>query len=317
MRKFPSLFFASIFIVVLLFMWYGQSLSPANTHNTTQTTFVISPGEGLRAVAKNLKKNNLIKNDIAFTIMVFVSGLDKKIQAGDFRLSPSESSRQIAQDLTKGTLDIWVTIPEGKRAEEIAAIFKTKLSNYDLSWNQQLNQHEGYLFPDTYLIPHDADIQAIITMMTDNFSKKYAQVTNSTSMSQNQIVILASLIEREANTKEDRPLISSVLHNRLDLGMPLQVDATVQYALGYDTTQKTWWRKNLSLDELHTPSDYNTYVNPGLPSGPICNPGLAALQAAANPAKTNYLYYITDKNGINHYASTLDQHNANIKKYGL
>lgn len=271
----------------------------------------------MRAVAKNLKKNNLIKNDIAFTIMVFVSGLDKKIQAGDFRLSPSESSRQIAQDLTKGTLDIWVTIPEGKRAEEIAAIFKTKLSNYDLSWNQQLNQHEGYLFPDTYLIPHDADIQAIITMMTDNFSKKYAQVTNSTSMSQNQIVILASLIEREANTKEDRPLISSVLHNRLDLGMPLQVDATVQYALGYDTTQKTWWRKNLSLDELHTPSDYNTYVNPGLPSGPICNPGLAALQAAANPAKTNYLYYITDKNGINHYASTLDQHNANIKKYGL
>ncbi|MEK7605214.1 MAG: endolytic transglycosylase MltG [Patescibacteria group bacterium] len=318
MRKVSGLVIVLIILGVAAFFWWGYTLSPVDPSNTQAVTFTIQPGSGIKAIATELKKQHLIKNTLVFTLMVKQLGLEKKIQAGQFRLSPSLSSRQIAESLTKGTEDAWVTIPEGKRAEEVAEILKDKLSNYDPSWQAELDQHEGYLFPDTYQIPHDADIATIVKILTTTFDQKYEQVdTSRTTLSQNQIVTLASLIEREARHPQDRPLISSVLHNRLDLGMALQIDATVQYALGYDQSQGTWWRNNLTLAEVQVSSPYNTYRQPGLPPGPIASPGLSSLQAAANPSDTNYLYYITDKNLINHYATTLEQHNANIRKYGL
>lgn len=220
--------------------------------------------------------------------------------------------------MTKGTLDIWVTIPEGKRAEEIAAILKEKIPTYDPSWDSKLEQNEGYLFPDTYLIPRQATADQVTSLLRSTFDQRFHDINLSqTSLSQSEIVTVASLVEREARHDEDRPLIASVIYNRLEEGMPLQIDATVQYALGYNTREKTWWTKNLSLDDLKISSAYNTYTHQGLPPGPICNPGVAALQAAAHPAKTNYTFYVTDKNGINHYASTYKEHLANIKQYGL
>lgn len=306
-----------IFIVLIGVFWYNQSLTPVNPQDKTETMFVIPPGSGIKAIANNLKRSGLIRNSLTFTFHVQQSGLDKKIQAGDFRLSPSLSSQEIATTLTEGSEDIWVTIPEGKRAEEVAAILEQKLTSFDSSWSDELIKNEGYLFPDTYLIPRDATIESVVTRLTDTFTLKYKSVNNSTDLSQQQIVILASLIEREARHDQDRPLISSVIHNRLDIGMGLQIDATVQYAVGFDTSEQKWWKKNLTLNDLKINSLYNTYLRAGLPPGPIASPGLKALQAAANPADTNYIYYITDKNGVNRYGSTLDQHNANISKYGL
>lgn len=318
MRKVSGLVIVLIILSVAAFFWWGYAVAPVDPADSQTVTFTVAPGSGIKAIANELEKEHLIKNTLVFTLLVKQLGLEKKIQAGQFRLSPALSSRQIAESLTKGTEDTWVTIPEGKRADEVAEILKDKLSNYDPSWQAELDQHEGYLFPDTYQIPHDADVTFIIKLLTDTFDQKYGQVdTSHTSLSQNQIVTLASLIEREARHPQDRPLISSVLHNRLDLGMALQIDATVQYALGYSSSQQTWWRNDLTYNELQIASPYNTYRNPGLPPGPIASPGLSSLQAAANPANTNYLYYITDKNLVNHYATTLEQHNANIRKYGL
>lgn len=317
MRK-VSFLLAIIAVVVVVVLWWTTSLSAVNNLDHNEVMFTVPQGAGVKAIASSLKRQGLIRNSFVFTIMVQQSGLAKKIQAGDYRLSPSLSAKQIATRLTKGVEDVWVTIPEGKRAEEVAAILKDKMPDYESSWDQELLSHEGYLFPETYLLPHNSTLESIVTTLTDTFNQRYKEVTiNKTNLTQQQIVTLASLIEREASKDEDRPLISSVIHNRLRLGMPLQIDATVQYALGYDNYEQTWWKRDLTFDDLKINSPYNTYLVTGLPPGPICNPGTKSLQAAANPATTDYLYYITDKNGVNHYAKTNAEHEANIRKYGL
>jgi UPF0755 protein len=273
---------------------------------------------GVKAIGAKLQEAHLIKSAFAFYLTVKRLKLENKIQAGDFQLSPSDSTETIAQNLTKGALDVWVTIPEGKRAEEVTQILKdASFPSYDSTWQTQLKAHEGYLFPDTYLIQKNATIEQIISLLTSTFDNKIASLPNRTNLSSAKIVILASLIEREAKKDEDRPLVSSVMHNRLDIGMPLQIDATVQYALGYDYYGKTWWKKELTFDDLKLNSPFNTYTNTGLPPTPIANPGIKALEAAASPATSSFLFYITDKNGVNRYAKTLTEHNANIKKYGL
>lgn len=313
-----------ITIVILLalffaaFIWWKNGTSPVNPKDNTPKIFIIEQGQGVRAVAKNLKDQGLIKSPVVFFLLTKKLGLDNKIEAGDYRLFPSMSAFDIATGLTHGTLDIWITIPEGQRAGEIADNLKAKMPKFDPSWEKTLEQKEGYLFPDTYLLPRDADIDTIINIMTKNFDSKYdALDASKANLSKQEIVTLASLIEREAKKDEDRPLVASVIHNRLDLGMKLDIDATIQYALGYQTSEKRWWKSELSIQDLKLDSSYNTYLVAGLPPTPISNPGLASLEAAINPAKSDYLYYITDGSGINHYAKTFEQHQANIEKYGL
>lgn len=308
-----------IFLFAFLALWWKNGLLAVNPSDSTQHIFVVKRGEGIREIANSLKKEGLIKDPIVFFLLVKKLNLDGKIQAGDFRLSPSETAYDIAQELTHGMLDIWVTIPEGKRADEIADILKEKIPTYQETWRNILNRNEGYLFPDTYLIPRDTDINTIVSIMKDNFEKKYESIQNikQNNLTKDQVVIVASLIEREAKLGLDRPLVASVILNRLNIEMALQIDATIQYALGFQETEKTWWKKNLTAQDLKIDSPYNTYVNPDLPPTPISNPGLDVLKAVLNPAQTNYLYYISDKSGQNHYAKTIEEHNANIRKYGL
>lgn len=303
-----------IFFVTFSF-WWKNGLFPVNPLDKTKKIFVIQKGEGIREIASTLKKEGLIRDPIVFFLLVKKLNLDNKIQAGDFRLSPSMTMEEIAENLTHGIIDIWLTIPEGKRAEEVADILKEKIPSYKSIWQGILNSNEGYLFPDTYLIPKDADINFIISMMRNNFENKISKL-NIKTKDVATIVTIASLIEREAKFDNDRLLVSSVIHNRLEIGMALQIDATVQYAIGYQPNKKTWW-KVLTPDDLKINSLYNTYKNSDLPPTPICNPGLASLEAALNPSKTDYLYYISDKSGHNHYAKTIEEHNMNIKKYGL
>jgi UPF0755 protein len=317
MKPFRLFIIVGVLFLLATGFWYSSASSPVDKTNSTKQQFSVEKGMGVKAIGAKLESKHLIRNSLIFYITVKRLGIENKIQTGDFQISPSQTTAEIAENLTKGALDIWVTIPEGKRAEEVAQILKETLPNYETTWQTQLKEHEGYLFPDTYLIPKDATIDQIISVLTDTFDQKYSTVTNNTNFSKIKVVTLASLIEREARKDEDRPLVSSVMHNRLDIGMPLQIDATVQYALGYDYYGKSWWKKELSFDDLKLNSPYNTYVTPGLPPTPIASPGIKALEAAANPANTPYLFYITDKNGDNHYAKTLTEHNANIKKYGL
>lgn len=315
MKKLGVIFLLFLFVVGSFLLWWKRGTSPVSPQDMKNEAFLVAKGTGLRAIANNLKEQGLIKDPVVFFLLVKQLGLDTKIQAGEFRLSPSMNADQIAHALTIGSLDIWVTIPEGKRADEIADILQSKIPTYTEDWRATLEQNEGYLFPDTYLIPRDATIDSIVTLLRGTFDKKYATVSNTAGKSKSEIVTIASLIEREARHDEDRPLVSSVIHNRLDIGMKLDLDATIQYALGYQAAEKTWWKRHLSLLDLTLNSPYNTYRNAGLPPGPIASPGLESLEAAANPANTDYFYYLSDANGINHYAKTIEQHESNKAKY--
>lgn len=289
---------------------------PADPRDRSNKIFVINRGESIREIGNSLKKEGLIRDPVAFFVYVKLNRQDKNIQAGDYRLSPSMSLSRVIDTINHGMLDVWVTIPEGVRAEEIADIFEKNLPSYKSSWRVNLNVQEGYLFPDTYLIPRDAAVETVIAMMRNNFSRRIESVGLSpTDARLNRILIVASLIEREAKLAEDMPIVSSVIQNRLRIGMKLDIDATIQYALGYQKDEKRWWKKELSEADINLRSPYNTYRNPGLPPTPIGNPGLIAIRAALSPANTDYLYYVSDKTGRIHAARTIQEHDANIKKY--
>lgn len=311
------LLFTITFLIVISVGWWLIGNIAVNTSDTQTRVFIIEKGTSLRGIARNLVNAGLIRDANIFLLQVKIMGVENNIQAGTFQLSPAMNVGNIAKALTIGTNDIRITIPEGKRAEEVAEILKQSMLLFDTSWTKKLQDNEGYLFPDTYNFAQNSSIETIVAIMKDNFEKKYASLPTINKLSKKEIVTLASLIEREAKHAEDRPLVSSVMHNRLNINMALQVDATIQYAIGYDYSEHTWWKKGLTINDLQINSLYNTYNHQSLPPEPICNPGLAALQAAVEPANTNYFYYISDKQGINHYAVTLDEHNNNIKRYGL
>lgn len=277
---------------VFVLGWWNFSLSPLNSVDKNVKVFVVGKGDGIKEIAKKLHEQKIIRDQVAFFLMVRKEGLEKKIQAGSFKLSPAMTAFEIANKLTVGTEDMWVTIPEGWRSEQILQL---------LGQTGDWTADEGKYFPETYLVPKEISTEDFRQLLLKTFKEKVP------SISKEQLIV-ASLIEREGKNSTDRPLISSVIYNRLKIGMSLDIDATVQYALGY-------WKKDLTMDDLKIKSPYNTYQNPGLPPAPICNPGLPAIEAAMNPARSDYLFYIHDKNGVAHFAKTLSEHNANVAKY--
>lgn len=308
-----------IIIAIVVAGWWTNGLKAVNENDNSTKIFVIKQGEGVREIANDLKEEGLIRDPIVFFLQTKRLGIDKEIEAGDFRLSPSMTTTEIAQNLTHGMLDIWVTITEGKRAEEVNELLKEKMPQYEDNWRTALITNEGYLFPDTYLLPRDASIDSIISIFRTNFDKKFqeAKTGKTSNYSDREILTIASLIEREAANEKDRPMVASVILNRLGIGMKLDIDATIQYALGYQKEEGRWWKRSLTATDKALNSQYNTYKVNGLPPSPISNPGLASLKAAFDPAETDYLYYFTDKNGINHYSKSLEEHETNIVKFGL
>lgn len=322
MRRSIVLPIVLVLLLAVSLLWWQNGTSSVNPSDKKIYTFVIGQGEGVRSIGNRLKKENLIKDPIVFFLIVkkipFIGlGVDDKIQYGDHRISPSMTTQEVAKSLTLATNDVWVTVQEGLRAEEIADILKREIKTYNESWRKELNKNEGYLFPDTYLVPKDATIEQILAIFKNNFDAKYATIDNpeKSKLDKDEIVTIASLVEREARLSEDRPLVASVILNRLRIGMKLDIDATVQYVLGYQKDEKDWWKEALTYDDLEISSPYNTYRNAGLPPTPISNPGLASMNAVINAPDSDYLYYLSDKTGKNHYAETIEQHNANKEKY--
>lgn len=315
MKKIIVIFTITIVIGAISFVWWKNGTTEVNAQDQNKKIFVIKKGEQIRNIANELKKEGLIRDPVVFFLVVKIQGVDKDIQAGSYNLSPSMNTKALLNELRHGTIDFWVTIPEGFRAEEIADILEESFVAYDDSWREALNNEEGYLFPDTYLMPRDADIDLIISIFKDNFYLKIEDLgLTPDSPGIKSLVVKASLIEREALFEGDHSLIASVINNRLNIGMPLQIDATLQYVAGYSEKDNTWWRVPTQNDkEIKSP--YNTYINTGLPPGPISNPGILALRAALDSQDTNYIYYIHDKNGGIHLAETLDEHNENVNKY--
>ena len=314
-----GVFLAFILIVgvfAAFFFWDG--ILPTDKNDKTSKIFVIKEGDGLSRIANNLKNEGLIRNKIVFFMVVKQLGIEKNIQAGDFRLNPSLDTYQIAKNLTHGTLDTWITIIEGLRKEEIAQLISKNVGIPEIEFLKYVE--EGSLFPDTYLIPKDATAGAIIDILVSNFNKKYNKDLQNRAringLTQQQVITLASLVEKEAKYDLDRKNVASVIFKRLHNDWPLQIDATIQYALGYQANEKTWWKRELTADDLAINSPYNTYKNKGLPPGPICNPGLASIEAAIDASSSiPYWYYVSDKQGHLHFAVTLEEQNQNIKKY--
>lgn len=313
MRKLFVVSILAVVVFVLVSLWWQNGISPVNPKDDTLKLFIIPKGAAIRAIGNELKSKGLIKDPVVFFLYIKQNGLDKDIQAGSYKLSPSMNLAQIMETLGHGTLDIWITIPEGLRAEEISEILEKEIPSFQTVWVEALQAEEGSLFPDTYLIPKDADITTVISIFKNNFYAKIESIgLSKTDPKLEKIVILASLIEREALRDNEKPLIASVLYNRLSDGMALDIDATLQYAKG--KTNGKWWDVPTGADR-QIDSPYNTYKNPGIPPRPIANPGLQALKAAKSPAISDYYYYIHDNKGNVHFAKTLLEHNQNIQKY--
>jgi len=320
---FGVLIVIGVIAVLGVFIWWKENTKPVSA-DTAVSDFVVAKGTNAEKVGQQLYEKGFIKNPFAFKLYVQLFDKTQKVQAGEFRLSPSYSLAQVIDALSKGPVELWVTIPEGLRREEVVEKVITGLelsdSKADIFRSDFLTQTkglEGQLFPDTYLFGREATPSQVIKAMQDNFNKKYGEVekTKTTTLTKNEIVTLASIVQREAITPEDMKGVASVLMNRKNSGMNLGSDVTVEYALGYDKTEKTWWKKDLTADELTISSPYNTRKYIGLPPGPIANPGLVALQAAGNPPKTDYLYFLSDHDGALHYGKTLAEHTRNIQMY--
>jgi len=290
---------------VATYGWYRWQLTPVNQKNAEETIFVVPQGQNATAIGKRLQQEGFIKSSLVFKLVLNRLGYESRLQAGSFRLSQSMDLNTIVESLTHGSLDFWITFREGLRVEEYAEILAEKSDIDAIEFILAAKPFEGQLFPDTYLIPQTASPQDVVDILVFTFERKSPTQDQDT-------IIIASLIEREARHVQDRLLVSSVLHNRLNLGMALQIDATVQYVIG---EKDDWWPNNLTREQLAIKSPYNTYLNAGLPPQPIANPGSDSLEAALNPAETDYLYYLSDSAGFNHYATDLEGHNQNIVEF--
>ncbi len=308
--------------------------------------FVVLPGAAARTIAHDLDVAGLIKDAQLFEAYVRVNGLSERLQAGVYSLSPSMTIPEIAQALQHGRPDsLTVTVPEGWRIEQVGDYLKNSglldgdayrqmaggdLAGLDTAGYGFLDLRpagaslEGYLFPDTYALPLQGATSAdLVKDQLDDFAMQVLPVyqqafaDGTTHLTLHEALTLASIVEREAVVDDERPVIAAVYLNRLGQDMRLQADPTVQYGMGFQTGTGQWWKNPVSLDEYATVnSRYNTYLYPGLPPGPICNPGLASVRAALNPAKHDYLYFVAMPGTGRHvFARTYEEHLANVSRY--
>ncbi len=312
--------------------------SPAGSDSTAMV-FTINPGESAATIAPRLQREGLVADSQLFLYVVRYRGLDAQLEAGEYELRPNMTMDEIIDTLQHGRLrEVTVTIPEGKRAEEVAALLeesgvvdsetfmaavRSGSAAYDFLSDRPADAPasvEGYLFPETYRIPVDYDAAQIVDLLLSTFGERFTaemrQAATDEGLTVHQVVTLASIVEREAVVAEERPIIASVYLNRLEQGMYLQSDPTVQYALGYQEDTGQWWKIPMSLEEdVQVDSPYNTYMYPDLPPGPICSPGLASIQAVLNPAETPYLFFFSKFDGSHAFAETYEEHLRNQEQY--
>jgi UPF0755 protein len=321
-RYLIAIFLVGAVAALTLLNLFGQ---PVNSADTGKTEFVVNPGQSLDQIADNLSREKLIRSRAVFKMTVFRYNLAKKIQAGYFYLSRAESTAQIARGLTKAQAkQVWVTIPEGLRREEVANTILDQLVAAKIphrfdpeEFIRSTVKLEGHLFPETYAFDINVTTAQVIEKLTNQFDSVISSLEISPDKV-NSVITLASLVEREAGQDSEREEIASIISKRVTNKWALQVDATVQYAIASSRCRIRicdWWSETLTRADLAIASPYNTYVNPGLPPAPIGNPGLSSLKAAASPRSTKNWFYLHDPNGTVHYAETIEQHNQNVCAY--
>jgi len=309
-------------IVVLLILCYFLLFAAPNG-NAEAERFVVPLDSGRSQTIQSLADGGFIKSSFGFNIALILRGKFGAIAPGGYKISKSQNAPQIAGVLTGEPYMKWTIIPEGLRKEQIATQLTQALDWSNQTKNDFLNFYssigpdykEGVYFPDTYLLPKDETGSHIAKRFIDKFNEKfqpYAGQFSKENIKWTTAVKIASLVQREAAGEGDMPLIAGIIWNRLLQGMPLAVDATIQYAKG--GTDDDYWTP-LTKGDTKMNSPYNTYLHRGLPPTPIANPGLPAILAVLNPTKTNCLYYLHDPSGTIHCAATYAEHQKNIEKY--
>lgn len=328
-KKFVWIFNTVVFLIfaAVLADFFGVIGSERNV------SVAINEGDGISAIAGKLQQEHIILNKYLFTSFYKIGGANITINPGTITVNSSMSYKEIIEAIEKVSVSqITVTIPEGFENREIAdRLFSNDIISDENEFNAALKKYtftlddgtvidgsenslSGFLFPDTYNFYKNTEPNEVIAVLTDNFKAhwltEYTKRCRELDMTVNEAVILASVIEREANNPDDFKMVSSVFHNRLKQDMKLESCATVQYILEER-------KRVLSLEDVKIKSPYNTYINKGLPPAAIASPGIIAIEAALYPADSDYLFFFTDKNGITHFSKTNEEHNEKINKYGL
>lgn len=307
-----------IILIVLISLLLLTVFLPKGLSTTEEVIFHIERGEGSRDIALNLEEQGFIFWGPIFRLYVLTAGVSGRLQAGDYEISSSMNIPQIVGKFVSGDVaKEEITIIEGWNLRDIGFYFEGKgmfmaeelweLVGFPLDPNSQ----EGYLFPDTYWVRGGASLAEIVEKMQANFEVKLALVRediDKQDKSTADIITMASLLEKEIRTKEDKEMVAGILWKRLGVGMGLQVDATISYITGMQSI-------NISKEDLKVDSLYNTYLYRGLPAGPICNPGLESIKAAINPKSTDYWYYLSTPEGETIFSKTLEEHNIAKAQY--
>lgn len=322
-------FIASISALLAVFLWFVFALTPPRGLVTTSVT--IAEGSGVNAISRTLKQANVIRSSLLFETLVWLWDAEGSMQAGTYEFGPKDSLIRLIERLRSGDLTARdrITFIEGRTLTQYRAVLEE--NGYDTAsfdrliadpaaWRDQYwfakeipeaQTMEGYVFPDTYAIDAERSSEALIKKMLDNFETKItdelrAQLTKTLTL--HEAITLASIVEAEVQTFSDRQRVAHIFLKRLDAGMPLQSDATINYV-----TKSGRARSN--ADDLAIDSAYNTYKYTGLPPGPIGNPGLDAIRAVAEPLENDSWYFLTDAEGRVHYGRTFEEHQENRRNY--
>lgn len=324
-RKILAVSVLGLVVVFSIFLFLNRPVS----QDKTTRIFTVREGSSAKQIATELKTKEIIRSEIIFELFAKIERLDSKLKVGSYALSPSMTMQHIVSLLASGKMSgAGVTIPEGYTVEQIASLLADKkiidnreqflLAAKDYAPYSYIEKRpsvkyacEGFLFPNTYdLTPHTAVLDVLKRLATEfdqQFNDKMRTQAVRANMSIYDVVIMASLVEREAKLPEERPEVASVFLNRLKIKMPLQSCATVQYVLPVH-------KEVLSISDTEIDSPYNTYERIGLPAGPIANPGLASIRAVLEPAKTDYLFFVVNGKGGHYFAKTYEEHEKNISK---
>ena len=328
---------AAALVVYLAYSAASVLTRPPAARTDSSLLFTVQPGDTLSEIAGRLQDDGLIISDLVFRLALERRGSVHSLQPGQYVLRPSMSMDQIIDELQRGQVaDRVVTVIEGWRGEQIAehlealgafagadllAVIGSGPDQFPhdfLPAQSGVNSLDGYLFPDTYFVGAQTTPREFVSAMLDRFGEIYGtqerQAAAAAGLSDHEVVILASIVEREAQLDEERAVIASVYLNRLEQGMHLQADPTVQFAVAGGGGEG-WWKDSLTLADLGTESPYNTYLNPGLPPGPIANPGAASIRAVLEPAQTNYLFFVARGDGSHAFAETYEEHQQNIARF--
>jgi UPF0755 protein len=325
-------------MVIGLYLRYRQDdiVRPVSNEDAL-VPFSIELGETAVTVAARLAEQGLIGDAELFRLYIRYHGVDARLEAGDFDLRRNMTMEEIAEALQRARMEeVTVTVVPGWRAEEIAEMLEREnvmsgdaflalvrqgtFAYAILADRPEGSSLEGYLFPETYRLPAQASaldlVERMLKTLEQRFTPEMRQAVNQQGMTIYEAITLASIVDRESGAVAEYPLIADAYLNRLEQGMFLRADPTFQYARGYDAASGRWWAPFDMEDVELVESPYNTYMNPGLPPGPICSPTQAALEAVAFPADTDYVFLYAKGDGTHAFAVTYEEHLANIARYG-